>query len=361
MLKTMEPAFWRRLAVTAAALAAYCLGTNIPIPGIDTAALTHGANQGAETATSLSVFAIGIMPLLTAMILFEAAKLLFPSIHRWEAASPRHAYRMWYALVGLSLLLALFQASGLATAFEDVGDLVIEPGRAFRTTAIATLVAGSIVTIALMIVIDTAGIGFGLWLLFLSSGLIELPRTAAAIAIATSSGEYAAGSLLLSLAFTAIALAAVVNLVLAARAAPAMVHTTLWTPIIALSAITPAMFMLGLFATWSIDRATDIALPGSASWYLALAVVVALVVWLYRRSYAAASIALPIPSALISASLAAIIIGGALLEQYLGVVLPLSGTQLIIAATVGATMLVKWRKADAAISLPGGTDSSPAT
>ncbi|CAN1721701.1 Preprotein translocase subunit SecY [Hyphomicrobium sp. 1Nfss2.1] len=344
VLKMIEPAFRRRLAITAAALAAYCLGTNIPLPGIDPAALAQVANQDPETITHLSVFAIGIMPLLNAMILFEAAKLLLPAIRRWEAATPRNVYRMWYALVGLSLLLAVLQAGGLATALEDIGGLVIEPGHAFRTTAIATLVAGSIVTISLMIVIDTAGTGFGLWWLFLANGLIQLPRTSAVLAVATSSGEYAAGSLLLALAFTALAIAAVVNLVLAARAAPATVHATLWTPIIALTAITPAMFTLGLFATWSLDRATDIALPGSVPWYVALAVVVALVVWLYRRSYAAAGIGFPIPSAPIIASLAAIVIGGALLEQYFAVVQPLGGTQLIIAAVVGASMLIEWRK-----------------
>lgn len=352
MPKSIEPAVWRRLAITAAALAAYCLGTNIPLPGIDTVALAQVGHQDSEAITNLSVFAIGIMPLLNAMILFEIAKLLFPAIRRWEATSPRNAYRMWYALVGLSLLLALIQAGGLASALEDVGGLVVEPGHAFRTTAIATLVAGSIVSISLMIIIDTAGIGFGLWLLFLSSGLIELPRTVAALALITSSGEYIVGSLLLGLAFTALALAAVVNLVLAARAAPTVLHATLWSPIIALTAITPAMFTLGLFATWNIDRATDIALPGSVPWYVALAVVVALVVWLYRRSYTAAGITFPMPSAPIIASLAVIVIAGALLEQYWGVVLPLGGTQLIIAAVVGASMLVEWSRGKKAAAQP---------
>lgn len=344
MLKTMEPALGRRLAITAAALGAYCLGTNIPLPGIDAAARALVGHQDSEAIARLSVFAIGIMPLLNAMILFEIAKLLLPAIRRWESASPRNANRMWYALVGLSVLLALIQAGGLAGALEDVDGLVTDPGHAFRTTAITTLVAGSIVTISLMIIIDTAGIGFGLWLLFLASGLIELPRTLAGLAIATASGEYQPASLLLALAFSAAAIAAVVNLVIAARAAPAMIHATLWSPIIALTAITPAMFILGIFATWSIDRATDIALPGSAPWYVALAIVVALVVWLYRRSYATAGIELPIPAAPIIASLACIVIGGALLEQYWAVVLPLGGTQLIIAAAVGASMLTEWNK-----------------
>ena len=360
MLKTIDPALRRQLAVTAAALAGYCLGTNIPLPGLDAAALAQAGHQDTEAIARLSVLAIGIMPLLNAMILFEVARLLLPAIRRWEAAKPRNANRMWLALVGLSMLLALIQAGGLATALEDVGGLVVEPGHAFRTVTIATLVAGSVVTIALMIVIDTAGTGFGLWLLFLASGLTELPRTVAGLTLATATGEYDATSLLLTLAFAALAIAAVVNLVIAARAAAPMIHSTLWTPIIALAAITPAMFMLGLFATWSTDRATDIALPGSALWYVGLAVVVAFVVWLYRRSYAAAGIALPVPPAPIIASLAGIIIGGALIEQYLAVVPPLGGTQLIIAATVGAAMLMQWKKGERPISLPDGTDSSRA-
>jgi hypothetical protein len=50
----------------------------------------------------------------------------------------------------------------------------------------------------------------------------------------------------------------------------------------------------------------------------------------------------PVPAAPIAASLAAILVGGAILETQLGVLLPLNATQLIIAAAVATTILIDW-------------------
>lgn len=182
MLQSLDSVFYRRLAVTLAALAVFRLGSYLPVPGLAPEVVAEAARGGGGAIGRLSLFALGIMPLLNALILTELLKLAAPSVRRWEQA-PRNAGAFRYAVLGLALLLALAQGLGVARALEGVTGLVPEPGLSFQLVCTMTFVAGAALVMALAAVIDRAGLGSGMWLLFLVPTLVELPQNLATISL----------------------------------------------------------------------------------------------------------------------------------------------------------------------------------
>lgn len=352
MLPSLDRTFWPRLAVTAAVLAAFRLGSFLPLPGLDAGALGQLAYPGALALERVSILALGVMPLINALILVEVLKLVAPGMRRWEAAAPQNSTRLRTIVVGLALFMALLQGIGYAGALEQVTHLVIAPGTQFRTVCVATLVAGTALTIAFINVIDRAGLGYGLWLLFIATGLAELPRNLASLAVLNMGGSYSTEYVILAAVFSVIAIAGVVSLVLAARAAPATVDACLWTPMIALAAVPLALFAVGFATTFNVDAALKTGAPDHLAWYAALAAAVLLVAWLYERSYALAGLPSPVPAMPIAATLAVILIASLMLQKQLGVLLLLNGTQLIIAAVIGTAILVT-------LGRPGEAEPAP--
>ena len=75
----------RRLLFTAGILLVYRLGCQVPIPGLDTEALSRLSNL-LKTET-VSVLALGVTPFLSALLVFEFVKLIIPPLARWETAN----------------------------------------------------------------------------------------------------------------------------------------------------------------------------------------------------------------------------------------------------------------------------------
>jgi len=341
MARSLDGNFWQRLGITLAVLAAYGVGMNVLLPGIDTDNLRESLRAGGLTFANVSMFALGVMPLLNALIVLEIIKLVAPGVRAWELSAPANSDHIGQIVVSVVLLLTLLQAGGYASALEGA-DLVSQPGASFRFACVATLIGGTALMIAFARFIDGPGLGWGLWLLYLVPSLAELPRILPTLAQVTASGDYAAGSIALAAAFTVLTIGGVASIVLAARGARATVLTCIWTPFIANVVLTPILFASGLLATFNVDGATAFATSGNVVWYLGLVVVVALVVWLCLRSHARVGFSSPIPAAPIAATLAAILVGGTLLETQLNVVLPLAPAPLIVAAAVMTTLLIEW-------------------
>ncbi len=343
MQQRHEMTFAGRAGVTLLVLGAYYLASNIPVPGLEPAKIPELTRSGGVIALArLSIFSLGVMPLINALILVEVAKLAMPSLRQWERASFRNADRLSVIVVVLALVLAAFQALGVTTALEMVSGLVAEPGTQFRVVSVATLVAGAAIAIGFAGLIDRIGLGSGLWLIFLAPALAALPSLFATIALANSQGAYASGALLLSVIYSGLAIAAVASIVLAARAARATVETCVWTPFVAGAFITVSLLALGLIATANIDQAVLLFPPGSVLWSLGLVAAVGLTVALYTHSFALAGEVSPVDPVPVAACLAAILVAAPLLETHFGVVLPLESTQLIVLGAVGTTLLIRW-------------------
>lgn len=130
------PEFMTRLAVTLGALVVYRLGTHLPLPGIDHAALANLLNHASPLATMalgrLTVFGLGVTPIISTLLLAEVARLASSRFNEWAGATPANARRVdHYVLIG-SLLVAAVQGHGIASALEEMKNVVDEPGPQFR-------------------------------------------------------------------------------------------------------------------------------------------------------------------------------------------------------------------------------------
>ncbi len=167
----------RRLLLTGAALVIFRAGSHIPLPGIDTQALAKLGPAREEVIGRISIFALGIIPFITVLILMELIKVVAPRLRQWEHAQAHNRDKLGRIVVALALLAAAGQAFGLSLALEDVHGLVGEPGVAFRVACIATLVGGVALAIWLADQITHNGLGSGVWLLLIAPALADSSRT----------------------------------------------------------------------------------------------------------------------------------------------------------------------------------------
>ncbi len=155
-------------AVSAGALALAWLGGNLPLPGLSPDALALPEASG--HAKLLSVFALGVTPILASCFLIELARILIPPVAR---ASPG---RVRIAARGLALVLAAFQASSVGAAAQRIPGLVDDPGPLFRAEVVAAMVGATAVLLVLAQAIDRRGVGDGLLLLFAGQTLASVVR-----------------------------------------------------------------------------------------------------------------------------------------------------------------------------------------
>ncbi|MDQ8697140.1 hypothetical protein [Hyphomicrobium sp. LHD-15] len=167
----------RRGAITLAALLAYCVGSWIVLPGIDASALIGPASPSglASKIGRLSILALGIVPMLSALVLVEIAQMACPPLRRWAGATASNGRSLDGWVIVLTLAIAGYQANGVAVALEGIGALVPTPGLAFRAGVIGTLVAGSAFVVWLTSLVTRHGLGSGFLLLLAAPLLMALP------------------------------------------------------------------------------------------------------------------------------------------------------------------------------------------
>jgi hypothetical protein len=340
-MHTPDRGLYGRLGVTLLVLLAYRVGCHLPLPGLDTQKIGLLYEGGGTATARVSVLALGIMPLISALILLELVKLAAPELRTWERATPRNQRRYGYVAVGLALAMALVQSAGIASALEQVTALVPEPGTAFRAIAIATLMAGTALVIAFANIIDRAGLGSGIWIMFLAPALAELPRTVAGMAVLYRSGEYSFELIVAGLAIAVLAVGGVVRLLMAARGAEAVASTCAWTPLLSYSLLPWLLFPIGLIATLSVDGAAALMTSGPLRFIL-LALLVVLVSALSLRSFTRTGQMTPVPAAIIGLTLTAVVVATEIMQSYFFAVPPLGSTDLVVATVVAMAILEQW-------------------
>jgi len=197
----------RRLVFLLLALVVYRTGTHIPVPGIDPdqmrqlfdsqgGGILNLFNMFSGGALSrFSVLALGIMPYISASIIMQLMTYVVPTLEalKKEGESGRRKITQ-YTRYG-TLLLAIFQSVGIATALQQSQGLVINPGAGFVFTAAVSLVAGTIFLMWLGEQITERGLGNGISILIFAGivaglpsaigGLFELVRTGAMSIVAS--------------------------------------------------------------------------------------------------------------------------------------------------------------------------------
>ena len=191
----------RRLVFLLLALVVYRVGAHIPVPGIDPAQLQQffkGQQSGilgmfnvfsGGALSRFTVFALGIMPYISASIIMQLLTYVLPAFEQLKKEGEGGRRKITqYTRYG-TLGLALFQSMGIAIALESSAGLVISPGFGFRITAIFTLTAGTMFLMWLGEQITERGLGNGISILIFGGiaaglpnalgGMLELVRTGA--------------------------------------------------------------------------------------------------------------------------------------------------------------------------------------
>jgi len=192
-----------RLFFLAGALIVYRIGTFIPVPGIDPIALEQMFQQQSGTILSmfnmfsggalerLSIFALGIMPYISASIIMQMASVVVPTLAQLKKEGEAGRRKITqYTRYG-TLVLAGFQSVGAAVALQNQG-VVIAPGPSFVFTAAVTLVSGTVFLMWLGEQITERGIGNGISMIILSSIIAGLPSAIGGTLELVNTGELAA-------------------------------------------------------------------------------------------------------------------------------------------------------------------------
>ena len=191
----------KRLFFLLMALVVFRIGAHIPTPGIDPNVLADlfKTNQGGilgllnmfsgGALSRFSIFALGIMPYISASIIMQLMTAVSPSLEQLRKEGPAGQRQITkYTRYG-TVVLATFQATMISIGLEQQQGLVIDPGLLFRFTTVATLVTGTMFLMWLGEQITERGLGNGISIIIFAGiaaglpqaigGTLELVRTGA--------------------------------------------------------------------------------------------------------------------------------------------------------------------------------------
>ncbi|MGZ4339697.1 MAG: preprotein translocase subunit SecY [Gaiellaceae bacterium] len=180
------PELRRRLLFTAAVLAAYRLGSFMPAPGVDSAQISNFFNGKGGSLLGLlnlfsgsalsrfSIFALGIMPYVTASIILQLLTVVIPTLEQLQKEGEAGYAKINQYTRYLTVVLAAAQSAGYAYLFHKEGALPANPGR--LVLIIVTLTAGTTLLMWLGELITKRGIGNGISLLIFASILTSAPQ-----------------------------------------------------------------------------------------------------------------------------------------------------------------------------------------
>jgi len=203
----------QRLLFLLGALLVFRIGAHIPVPGIDPAALAKlfAAQKGTildmfnmfsgGALRRLSVFALGIMPYISASIIVQLLTKVSPKLEQLnkEGAAGRRKITQ-YTRIG-TVALALFQAMGVALMLQKQHPggqaLVVDPGYGFLVVAVATLVTGTMFLMWLGEQVTERGVGNGISMIIFAGIVAGLPSAIGGTLELTRTGEMNPGMVLL--------------------------------------------------------------------------------------------------------------------------------------------------------------------
>jgi preprotein translocase subunit SecY len=179
------PELRRRLLFTAAVLACYRLGSFMPAPGVDSQQIDNFFNGKGGSLLGLlnlfsgsalsrfSIFALGIMPYVTASIILQLLTVVIPTLEQLQKEGEAGYAKINQYTRYLTVVLAAAQSAGYAYLFHHEGALPSNPGR--LVLIIVTLTAGTTLLMWMGELITKRGIGNGISLLIFASILTSAP------------------------------------------------------------------------------------------------------------------------------------------------------------------------------------------
>src|SRR6185437_15413701 len=179
------PELRRRLLFTAAVLACYRLGSFMPAPGVDSAQIQDFFNGKGGSVLGLlnlfsgsalsrfSIFALGIMPYVTASIILQLLTVVIPQLEALQKEGEAGTAKINQYTRYLTVALAAAQSLGYAYLFKRSGALEANSGRV--VLIVVTLTAGTTLLMWMGELITKRGVGNGISLLIFASILATAP------------------------------------------------------------------------------------------------------------------------------------------------------------------------------------------
>jgi len=182
------PDLRKRILFTLALLFVYRLGGHIPTPGVNADKLAQFFEQNRGSFLGfvdlfsggqlrrLTIFALGIMPYITASIILQLLTVVYEPLAKLqkEGELGRKKITQWTRYI--TVILSAVQSFGIAVGLEKTGDFVINPGWGFRLMTMLTLTTGSAFIMWLGEQITERGVGNGMSLLIFAGIVVGLPR-----------------------------------------------------------------------------------------------------------------------------------------------------------------------------------------
>src|SRR6266566_4764694 len=183
----------KRLLFTLAMLAVYRIGAHIFTPGINTALLDQLFEQGRGSVLDffnlfsggnfrrLTIFALGIMPYITASIILQLMTVVFPYLERLQKEGELGRRKITQYTRYLTIVLSIIQSFTIAQTLQVASgpggqSMVYHPGIGFTLMTILTLTTGSAFIMWLGEQISERGVGNGMSLIIFAGIVVGLPR-----------------------------------------------------------------------------------------------------------------------------------------------------------------------------------------
>ena len=229
------PELKSKILFTLGVLLLYRTGAHITVPGLDVGILrqTFGALQGTFFGiydmfvggglSRATIFALGIMPYISASIMFQLLAAVFPTIEKLqkEGEDGRKKLTQWTRYA--TIVLAFIQGYGYAAFLQSIPGAVRTPGFVFTATTVIALTVGAMFVMWLGEQITERGIGNGMSLLIFFSIIESFPAAVGRTWESFMLGEIGIFSLLALVAVIVGVCAGVVAMTMAARKIPVQI------------------------------------------------------------------------------------------------------------------------------------------
>ena len=213
---------WGRLWFLLGALVVYRIGAHIPVPGIDPIAMAQlfKQNEGGilgmfnmfsgGALSRFAVFALGITPYISASIIMQLVSIVMPSMEALKKEGEAGRRKITQYTRYFTVVLALFQAFGIAVALEAQQGLVLDPGVAFRFVTVVTLLTGTMFLMWLGEQITERGLGNGISIIIFAGIAAGLPGALSGLFTLVSNGSIGSFSAIIIVILVAVVTYAVV-------------------------------------------------------------------------------------------------------------------------------------------------------
>jgi len=231
------PELKRKIFITLALLFVYRVGIHVPTPGVDGAALSSFFAAAQGTLFSMfnmfsggalerfSIFALGIMPYISASIILELMTVVVPHLAQLkkegDAGRKKKTQYTRYGTVILSIIQGLGISVGLESMTSPAGVAIVPyPGWAFRLVTIITLTAGTSFIMWLGEQITERGIGNGISLIIFAGIVAQMPSAMGNTVRLMTTGELGIFILIILIVLMVAVIAAIIYMEQAQRRIP---------------------------------------------------------------------------------------------------------------------------------------------